>query len=204
MNTWNRFSKRLLHLVLFAVLLSFASNAFAQGRVSKYIVSTPPIQYSDISATGQLLLSGAPIARYYSSFAAGTLPFNFNYDNQTIAAGTPLYWIGGSLGMGGYGTYPTTLGSSSYQKQIVFQGGYWCMGDRGATGYIYQLTTGTAPNRVYTLQIQNYHGRCGGYSRGYGTAYTGSCQIKFYEATGVIDLLYTNHGNSASPCGSTY
>jgi len=132
------------------------------------------------------------------------LPFKFGWDNQTLAAGTPLYWAGGCMGFGSYGTTDqSTLGNSSYPNQVVFAGGNFCLGDRGLTGYMYQLTTGSAPNRVYTLQLTNYHARCSGSARGLGYP-SGSVQIKLYEATGVIDLLYSVHNNAASPCGTSY
>ncbi len=206
MKTWNTFfkSSQMARAVFAALLLCTLSiGAFAQQRVNKYIVTTPTLTYSDISSQGATEF--ATLLRYYNYATIGTLPFDFNYDNTVVPAGTTLYVWEGAIELGGlYTPEPTSsaFASASLPASIVFCASYTCEGS-GQQGYgCYYLTTGVKPNRVFTIQMNNVHTYDAGTS-GHGGTPTG-VQVKLYESSNVIQILYQDHSHnfaySGYPC----
>ncbi|MDP4197938.1 MAG: choice-of-anchor D domain-containing protein [Bacteroidota bacterium] len=207
MKTWIRFgTASLASLVLMLLAMgAFTSGASAQGRVNKYTVTTPNLSWNDLQNTGGNWLY-TDVWRYYYGALTTSLPFKFTYDNTTFSAGTTIYIQDASIGIGSnsnYGDNNGGLANSSYPARLFPWGAnYVAMGDNSTNAGqspsygILEQTTGTSPNQVYTIQMTGVH-TC------WGSMYTSpscisSMQVKFYQATGVIQFLYEAHSNDMS------
>ncbi len=166
-------------LLLFGIV---SSGAFAQtGRVNLYKVTTPTLGWTDITSTGRInpnnSADGVVGIVPFTQNATTTLPFAFPYDNTTVASGTTLYISGAAISMGtaytAEGISEGGLGTSSYPALLcTYAGERTGIGGRWWTNNgIYTQLTGTAPNRVFTIQLNNVHSACsprdegGGFSR---------------------------------------
>ncbi len=179
---------------IFSVILlsTLSSGAFAQARVNKYTMTTPTLTWTEISGTG-VEFAGGPI-RYYSSCQT-TLPFAFNYDNTALAANSELFLWEGTVQLAGNTNtnyYEAQYaGTSSLPGTICYAATYGFIGSGDLGGNAYYQLTGTAPNREFTLEMQNCH------SFGTGSNTVCSVQIHFFETTNVIQIQYQTHGTSA-------
>ncbi|MDR2835683.1 MAG: hypothetical protein LBV69_05720, partial [Bacteroidales bacterium] len=142
----------------------------------QYVTGT----YTPISGT--TLYSGISDDNYYDV----TLPFTFTFACQnftTLSAST-----NGHLNFNSVATLSGTLGSGSSYNYLAFwwQDGY-------VNGNIQYQTTGTAPNRVFTVQYTGI--------RPYGGSTLCNIQIKLYETSNVIEYIY---GSGWSTIDYTY
>jgi hypothetical protein len=216
MKTWNGFFKAssllnasvamraVLATLFFTVLATgaFAPKANAQGRVGAYTLQTSfaGSGWNDISGSGTYIYSEL----FYYSSTSTTLPFSFNYDNTTESSGTTLYVGPGWVSFNARPEYDqyAGLGSSTYPGLIGFWGGAYTIGgsgeDPGYGGYygVYTQVTGSAPNRVFTLQETDVHSGFGTGVADNGTYYLCSMQVKFLEGSNKIQFIYQNHGQT--------
>jgi hypothetical protein len=174
-------SRMLRALVLGVLFMGFASSVgLAQGRVDAYVTTRFSGTLSSIAGTGTGLGYGDDGVY---AFAA---PFAFNYDGNTIAASSTMYIMdNGMCGIGASanGSYSTTTtGSSSYPNILC-----GCNSDLyHYRGNNYWVVTGTAPNRVLTMEETDVSGY------GYSTESL-NLQTIIYETTNVIEFWYNSY-----------
>ncbi|MDP4198303.1 MAG: choice-of-anchor D domain-containing protein [Bacteroidota bacterium] len=176
MNSWNKLRAALGLLVV----LALSGSAFAQaGRVTRYTTTTFSGSYSSING-GSSFGSGDD----NSYLCPQTLPFAFNYDSASYSAGQSIYVNtngGMSFGNSQSGCCSDYVGNSTYQKFIMpddFDGYIF--------GGLYYAVTGTAPNRVFTIEWYNFSPCCSNTNHM-------NMQVKLYETSNVIEMLYSSH-----------
>ncbi len=187
---------------------SFPLDSFAQVRVNNYSMTTPMLNFTDISNTGTLLTKEATGYGWRNEYFTITLPFDFPYDNSTVTSGTLLYLSSATIGFGSkapfeYGTNYGGLTSSTYPARLFPFGAYYCSMGGGTNagdstwgcGIYYELT-GTAPFRTFTIQMNGVHSEDAGHNDGYVAE---DIQVKLFETTGVIQFLYKNHSQTINP-----
>jgi hypothetical protein len=192
MKTWNkllmgRFFLNEYTRFTFAVLifLSLALSSYAQtGQVYRYKSTSFTGSWASISGTGSYLAGGIDDGSF--SFAGPN--FAFNYDSVNYNANTTMYM--GWNGLVGWKTpsngnfYNDGVGSSQLSKLVCF---FACDLYFGSGSGVYSQTTGTSPNRVFTVERDNW-------CTFINTSYITSVQIKFYETSNIIEVLYKDHG----------
>jgi hypothetical protein len=176
-------------MVALACLTCLSSRVLGQtGRVSAYTISTFNSAFSSISGTGTYIGNGD------DSYFPFLMPFSFNYDNTSFTGGTSSYcacdngklYVGVTTAGSCYGSY---LGSANAANAIcVFA--Y----DMYVYGGIYYLTTGSAPNRVLTVEFNNI--------QPYPSGNSTNMQIKLYEGTNVIEMYYANNSYAMTGGGA--
>ncbi len=203
-------------LALGAVLM-FASTSMAV-RVDQYPVTPIPSNFSSIVSAGGAIMPNGNIGyqSYYTNYDGGTqinMPFTFVFDEQTYNAGSPVYAHMGSINF----EYWNTTGNYCYYYPIIDMStisgwpSSYCSGaiavfsglqagNSSYTSAVYSLTSGSAPARVLTFewyQVGNY------YANELGTC---SYQIKLYETSNVIELIYekTNFNMTNTSYTPTY
>lgn len=184
---------------LIAFLLVFTgSTVHAQmSRVDGYAVTTFQATWDSLTT------ETATVTTYVGGTNDGIysiqLPFDFPYDGVTIPQGT-------MLAVGANGAISLTnsaipagqlIGNSNYPMLIgpfngdIKQGSDKQEGVADSMGF-YQVS-GTAPDRVLTIEYRAFHLRGGGSGSGKVDTLT-SMQVKLYETTGVIEFIYRDHG----------
>jgi hypothetical protein len=175
-----------------------AAPATANFPWNNYIPSRIADGFQSIIGNGGTLVSGSNNRGAYDYVSALTLPFNFYFLNTTYASGFSLkagtcgyLSFNGSSYTGGptynyYGYYwiSNLSGNArpSYNKMILAYGAE--LQTSGVTdGGIYTLLSGSAPNRVFTVEW-----RAQGYSSPSGNP--GNFQLKLYERNGNIEFFY--------------
>jgi hypothetical protein len=206
MNTWKQFFRAGLGLLcVVALAVACVSSVSAQGRVNRYKVTTPTLAWNDLPTSGGTLIYNGEL--HYYNYLTSTLPFDFLYDSTVKTSGSSLYINGGWLSFGSVPIYQNNggIGNSSYPGVLGFFAGpymvagtYVNYGGTAPTYFgIYTQLTGTYPNRVFTIQIQNIHSQGGaGYNDQGGLGGTCPVQVKLYESTGKIQFLYKYHSRS--------
>jgi Abnormal spindle-like microcephaly-assoc'd, ASPM-SPD-2-Hydin/Secretion system C-terminal sorting domain len=180
-------------LIILSILLSgiFSTVTFAQGEVYRYTATSFTGTFVDLSSSGVNIGNGDDNEYIFSG-----PPFDFNYDSVTYSAGTDMYvqtngytgWSGlpndGDLeyddGVGEFTIHPNAI--NPFSCDLVVGGDVY--GD-GPAGSLYYETTGTAPNRVFTIEWYNFET----YENGNFT----SMEVKLYETSNVIEALYADH-----------
>jgi len=186
-------TNKLFSLFVFSLLMLSANSLFAQfyqARVDAMGLTTPSGTYSSIVGSGETQLGGAGSDDVVYSLS---LPFNFNYDKTAFSSGSLLYVsTNGNVTFGynpGNGCCSSRLGSSAYYSTIcVFSTDMYV---NGKTAY---LVTGNAPNRVLTIEWNNWSPCC-------SSSPASSVQVKLYETTNFIDFMYKDNGFSLSNSG---
>ena len=174
-------------------LLTFMFLAFVwQGysQASGYVFSQSLGTYTAL--TGGTFLGTA--TNDDTNFNANPIGFTFNYagtDYTQFSVNSNGFIAMGATVVSSY----TSLSSGTSNNVIAalnrdLQGG-------GGSSQLSYLTTGTAPNRVLTVEFKNY--------KKYGTNGTGddyNFQIKLNETTNVVEIVYgtiVNNANVATP-----
>ncbi len=204
-------SSRVLALVISMLLVcSSISHAI---RVDKMVYKPLTDKFTEIYNQGGSLFNYGSISytAYYTANETNcyiNLPFNFNFDDVNYTAGSTLYAHVGSINF----AYWSTVGNAGYYYPIIqpslvgYQASYFPSaiavfsglqaGNSSYTSGIYYLTTGNAPNRVLTIEWYAM--------TNYSSGELGNCsyEIKLYETSNIIDLLYEK--NSFSMTNSSY
>ncbi|MBS1902965.1 MAG: choice-of-anchor D domain-containing protein [Bacteroidetes bacterium] len=153
------------------------------GRVNRYTYNTFVGTYSSIAGIGTQITSTGGDDNTY----ALSLPFAFNYDSTVQTSGKTIYAsTNGLLSFytSGSGCCSSQLGSTSYQGTLL-----WFSQDDYTTGAMYYATTGTAPNRVFTVEWQSLRFYSG------NTAFC-DMQVKLYETSNNIEYWYSTNSLS--------
>ncbi|HET9136804.1 MAG TPA: choice-of-anchor D domain-containing protein, partial [Candidatus Kapabacteria bacterium] len=197
-----------------AISILFVCSGISHAiRVDKMVYKPLTDKFTEIYGQGGSLFNYGSISyqAYYTSNETNcyiNLPFAFNFDDVNYNAGSTLYAHVGSINF----AYWSTVGNAGYYYPIIqpslvgYQASYFPSaiavfsglqaGNSSYTSGIYYMTTGSAPNRVLTIEwyaMTNYYagelGNC-------------SYEIKLYETSNIIDLLYEK--NSFSMTNSSY
>jgi len=178
--------KRVLYLKLFFAFFILAYvNSFAQ-TVTNYVFTPSSSTYSAISGgTVPALAAGNTDDGYFTNIPIG---FNFYYNsvsytflsastNGFISLGQNISNVNNQVNNLSTATSPTS------PRPII--AGLWDDILLSATTDISYITTGTSPNRIFTLQFANVKWQWNAATAGI------SFQIKLYETTGKIEYVYT-------------
>ncbi|MEM3342247.1 MAG: hypothetical protein QW728_06100, partial [Thermoplasmata archaeon] len=165
-----------------------------------YTVENVTTTYTWISAAGGVLLYGAMADENMDTFI---LPFNFRFYDTVYPAGTTI-----KVGSDGWMTFDgTATGGSDPDGSIPSSSSTYgafiaiCNHDLDTResevpgGYVAYIVTGTAPNRVLTIEYYHTHY----YSRS-TTDYI-DVEVSLYESTNEIILAYKDA--TGTPFGST-
>ncbi len=175
--------KRLVSFVFFGGLLLFLCNSISYGQpVSGYTMTTFDGGYNDISATGDGLL----FEEDDNSTSIGS-PFAFTYDNISYPEGTTIgitsngfmVWGSDADPVPTFDPYAWADGVSN--AIMPFNTDMWEI-------FVYSEVTGTAPNRVLTIQWD-------GYDFPQSDPFN-SFQVKLYETSNAIEFLYASYNLS--------
>ncbi|MFT3793886.1 GEVED domain-containing protein [Flavobacterium sp.] len=165
------------------------------GQVSTLTAATPSVAFPNYAFTGSAgtytPISGTATTAIGDDFAQGNLPigFTFNYNgnpytvfaassNGFIELGSTLSYVNNTES----GWLPSTNALATRANIIA---PFW--DDNNTVGGSLQyLTTGSAGNRVLTVQWTDMHVG----STGSTTSPTLSMQLRLYEATGGIEFIY--------------
>ena len=158
----------------------------AQAQVDTY-------QFAASAGNFVPLTGGTPLAILGDDqIAPATIPFSFSYDSTPYTA---VY-----VSSNGYVSFNATATATSYNNALA--GGsiatdkplvapFWddLVGTGGSASY---LTTGTAPNRVFTVEWLNFYR--------YGTTNGPqlSMQVKLYEGSNAVQFVYRREANAFS------
>ncbi len=178
-------------ILCFSLLAMFSTVTFAQGEVYRYTATSFSGTFTDLSESGVNIGNGDD-----NEYIIPGAPFNFNYDSVTYSAGTDMYvqtngytgWSGlpndGDLeyddGVGEFTIHPNAI--NPFSCDLVVGGDVY---EDGPAGSLYYETTGTSPNRVFTIEWYNFET----YENGNFT----SMEVKLYETSNVIEALYADH-----------
>ncbi len=159
---------------LFVLLTLFGVNVNAQ--LTNYSFSSTSGTYTALTGGTQLIAA----ATDSGASAVTNIGFNFVFDGTTYTqfSATANGWI--RLGAtAGSTTSTTALSTSTNMPSIAF-----LSRDGKTNGAVTYLVTGTAPNRVLTIDYPSY------YAHWSSTTETISAQIKLYETTNVVQIVY--------------
>ena len=193
-------------LLLIAAFCVFSSRPqSAQATLSTYKLTTGTGSQINISG-GNVLWTGSP-RRLNLASGAINIGFNFVLDGTTYTQ-MQVYCSGMiTLGPTATGniqsnslattTVPTIAG---FWANIGMSGGasagQWSANCGTVPTILYQTTIGTAPNRVTVVEFRNV---C--VVAQYTTEATSTWQIRLYETSYAIELLYVNMTNRKTNCG---
>ena len=194
----------LVWLLAFLLSMSLLSNRVNAQNVAAYPFSNTSGSWSanKITAAGgaTLLTSSTASTDDDVTYSAVAIPFNFYYGAGTTAytyfsAGSNGYiMLGTSSSVSAY-TYANTSSVSSYFPYISLGGNdMQFAGVSPSTtslgSNIYYQTLGTAPNRIFVIQYNNFSW----YSL--STSNMFSAQIRLYEgSTGMVKIVYGGQGS---------
>jgi hypothetical protein len=172
-----------LCLLLSFVYLDSSAQSYV-GRINTYTPSTFSSSYTTIVGNGETSVSGA-VDDGYGTFS---MPFPFNYDNINMTGSTVVMASNGLVLFNNYqnGCCSNYLGNSSFYSALVPYST-----DMYVTGKMCYLVTGSAPNRVLTMEwygFQNYS----------GATINFNMQVKIYETTNYIEFLYSALGSTTT------
>ncbi len=190
--------------VAFVLLCCVSTYSLGQslyaGRVSNYGVQSVYGGYSTIVGAGgttQLYSSTGSYTLAYNNYTTISLPFLFSYDSVDYPAGSTLQVrYDGKLVFGGINSnadWGNDIGNSSFANMIMGWGSYYSgfTANYGGPAGIFYNVTGTAPNRVLSVEWYNYTWN---YYYGYAYNYRVNQQIRLYETSNNIGLNYSCNG----------
>ncbi len=183
----NRYFRVFFSLCALGLLL-YGETSFSQ-RINTYTKTTFSGGYSSIASSGTLLVSSCDDCSY--TFA---IPFSFKYDNTTFAANTSM--MASTNGFLIIGNNPGNGCCSNNFNNVTFRNGFMVYtADQVVQSGLYYQTSGSAPNRVLTVQWTN--------TRAYsGNGQATDWQVKLYETSNTIEFIYKDNGFSlGNSCG---
>lgn len=169
-----------------ALLLSVCSMAPATSNAQ---LAANTYQFSALSGTFTEVTGGTAITAIQTDDAlSGSIPigftFNFCGTDYIELKASSNGWVSFSSTLGTFDYYAGNSSTFNNMRPCLFP--LWedidgTTGNGGAASYI---TTGTAPNRIFTLECKNWQWN---YS---ATTATISFQIKLYEGSNLIQYIY--------------
>jgi hypothetical protein len=196
---WRAMPRAAMLLALFLLAGTMPGSILAQGRVSNYTIQNFSEAYTSIG--GSLLSSGGDDYQ-----VATSLPFAFNYDNNSISSGSTIYLnSNGFISFGSLSTsqYSNMVGLSTFPNAIAWASEDLYVNYSGsASGGIYVSTTGSSPNRIFNIEYKNISH----YSTRTGTGPFIDVTIRLKETSNIIEILYSQLGvtfynSSSDPIG---
>ncbi len=182
-------------IYLFLLLTIVGYVGFGQTAAS-YSFNAFSSTYSSISGTSGATASPGSFACDDCAWGSASIGFNFVYCGTTyttLAANSNGYLSLANSTTGGWPTYVNVTSSmSSISSGVGMLMCFWDDNDGRYGGRAYYVTTGSAPNRVFTFEWKAW-GRC--CSSGYGAD---NYQVKLYETTNVIEFWYGTHSISST------
>jgi uncharacterized protein YjdB len=156
-----------------------------QAQTNLYNYSVLSGTFTDISSTGTVVGGSVPLGAVVLDRTTTSIPigftFNFCGTNYTQLSASNHCWL--SLANSTSTIYVNTTGNIPSAGTLMF---FW--DDMAGTGAdAYYITTGTAPNRVFTIQYTDWHGNPSPWTAGTGDK---DMQVKLYETTNVIEYWY--------------
>lgn len=191
-------NKKILQKILVAVgILAYTQNANAQGA-GTYQFTALAGTYTEITGGTQL----TTVQSDDNTSAAFPIGFTFNYcgTDYTQVIANANCWVS-------FGTTTSTTWTNSTADLNTIKPALmpfwddvagWVTGTN-ASNFTY-LTTGTAPNRIFTIQYKNWQS-----PRNSSTAPpTFHLQVKLYESTNIVEYIYQQiSATAASGAGAT-
>ena len=198
---------RALFFSVVGVIMLFSGNTLAQQRITDMTQTFFSGGYSTIvgqpgTVTQYQLPSNSQVYYHPTQLPAlsGGLPFAFRYDGTSYSQGTTVYYNFGFITFNLFANYyynvlnPSTqypaIPATGYPNVIAAVTGLQVAYNSGASypstnnGGIYTLVSGTAPNRVWTIEWNKF-GDYNVSSRG-----AVSYQIRLFETTNAIEIVF--------------
>ena len=178
------------HLLLFfAVFSIFSTNKLAAQFSYTFSTATTPAYTANASPT-----SIVASASDESLSAATNIGFTFNYNcvNYTQFKASSNGWL----------TFNTAVTSAGVTNDLDANtmgscvAPLWDDNATGAAGNVNYKLTGTAPNRILTVEWKEIEWNYG------ATTWGLSYQCKLYETTNVIEFIYIRNGNATANLNS--
>lgn len=182
--TFSATARSMIALAVAVCCLGLAGSGPLKGMTDLYELS----QFigSPTDMTGSTTIYGAN-ASYSSATTTYPIGFTFYFDNQPYTTFSPNPGGAMSLGRATYPSYhsyywPNYSTLTSYYPMVVAS---WCYaGGTVSNGRVHYKLTGTAPNRVLTVEWLNIHTVS-------STSYTGGTwQVRLYEGSNTIEFWY--------------
>ncbi|MDP2385538.1 MAG: GEVED domain-containing protein [Bacteroidota bacterium] len=178
------------YLLLFAAVITIGSLNKVSAQFS-YTFSTATTPAFTANATPTTIVAAATDE---SLSAATNIGFTFNYNcvNYTQFKASSNGWL----------TFNTAITSAGLTNDLDANtmgsciAPLWDDNATGATGNVNYKLTGTAPNRILTIEWKQIEWNYG------ATTWGLSYQCKLYETTNVIDFIYTRNGGAAANLNS--
>jgi uncharacterized protein YjdB len=172
-----------IYLLILATLFSYAGYAIT---AASYSFTTLTTTFTSISG------SGTSVGGIICDDCASTgipigFTFNFCGTNYTTLSACSNGYLSLANSSAGGGTYVvTTSEMSSIAGGVgMLMCNWFDLEGFSGSSTAYYLTTGTAPNRVFTFEWKNF-----GVFGWSGASGTTNMQIKLYESSNVIDFIY--------------
>ncbi|NCW88440.1 MAG: hypothetical protein EBV71_06095, partial [Chitinophagia bacterium] len=187
--------RKILNL-LFGLSFLFSASVL-NAQVCGYTFSQTSGTYTPISG-GTYLYGNSAGNAYWDDGTSPNHPigFNFNFAGTTFDRFSlnPNGYItmGSSIVYDLYNVLCSSRGSGRDNVISALTTDLYALSGCGSNGAIQYLTTGTAPNRVLTVQW----GNVGVY--GWSTSFCLNFQIKLYETTNKVEIVYGTFNIAAS------
>ena len=166
-------------------IFAFASTAWSMTDLYQLTQSTG----SPTNMTGSTQIYGGGVS-YSTLPTTYSIGFNFKFDNATYSTFSVNTSGLMSLGTGAF-RYPYCYywtNQTSLTPHYPLIAGYWLYygAPKSGTGKVHYKVTGTAPNRVLTVEWLNVYS-----FNGTSTSYPGGTwQVRLYEGTNIIESWY--------------
>ena len=166
----------------------------ALARVNYYQPTNFMATWTDIATTGTVFT----LSSYQTGSKSIPLPFDFPYDGTIIPSGTNIS-VGATGAISLLNVTPpasNALANSANPGLLCIFSAYIYSGDgNNGDNKDYYKVDGTAPNRVFTVELRRMHFPGSGGGSGSGGLNETNMQVKLYETTGQIEFIYQNHNN---------
>ncbi len=183
--------KRYLQIFLFwIVMIALLPGSLLAQSASSY-------GFQALSTTFTPITGGTSLSIQSDDVVSGIMPIGFTF----VFCGTP--YTNYRISSNGWLTFNTAVSASNAGNSLaglnnIRPGLQWLWDDiNGANGTASYLVTGTAPNRVLTIQMLNWRWNWS------STPPNISIQIKLYETTNVIEYIYRQEAGAGNPAGSS-
>ena len=183
---------KILSMKKITMLIAFFAFISWQG-----IAQTSSYSFTASSGTFDTLVAGTNVPAIEADYAiSGLLPigFSFTFDGVSYdslkAASDGFISFNPSAGASGTNDLDNTTAS---RRPLIAP--LWDDNDGNATGgvsYASYLTTGTAPNRIFTFEWKNWEWRWS------SSTPTISFQVKLYETTNEVKMVYRQEAGTVS------
>jgi hypothetical protein len=181
-----------LRLLLLMIIPLFFLNEKSYGQPASSYGYTP------VAGTFTELVGGTAFTAVQADdvLPTATIPLGFTFNFCGVD------YLNVRAGSNGYLVFTAGAGQNAFNDisslNTVKPALFWLWDDiDGANGAATYLTTGTAPNRVFTFQFKNWEWNWSAAGPNL------SVQVKLYEGTNVIEYVYRQEVQPGNPSGSS-